>query len=115
MKELLQNTLAALGYPVILQGSLAENATYPKAFITFLTLGSPAAAEFDNETALTAWEYQVTFYADNPDTVKAEAVRIRNALKAAGFVPQGKGRDIPSDEPSYTGWTCDYYYLQLEG
>lgn len=114
MKELLLNALLPLGYPVRLQGTMSENEPYPPGFITVLTLGSPEAASYDNDTAATEWQYQVTFYSDDPALVATEAARIRATLKAAGFIPQGKGRDIPSDDPAYTGWTCDYYYLEME-
>lgn len=114
MKDLLITTLAALGYPVILHGSMAEGEAFPDNFITFLTLDAPEAAAFDNGTALTVWQYQVNFYSNDPAKVASEPPKIRTALKAAGFIPQGKGRDLPSDEPTHTGWTCDYYFLENE-
>lgn len=116
MKELLISVLEGLGYKnlVLLQGTLSDDEPYPEKFITFLTLDSPDIGHFDNESYGTAWAYQVANYANDPEVVKAEAARIRTALKAAGFIPQGKGRDIPSDEPTYTGWTNDYYYLEME-
>lgn len=114
MKELLIDTLSSLGDPVILQGTLAEDAAFPPCLITFFTIGSPEAAAFDNDTALTAWEYQITVYADDPLVVKSKSEEIRAALKAAGFIPQGKGKDIPSGEPTHTGWTCNYIYLENE-
>lgn len=114
MKEKLIELLEALGYPVYLQGSLAEDAEYPQSFITFLTMDSSDAAHYDNESVGTAWSYTVYFYSVDPVLVAAEAARIRSTLKAAGFIPQGKGRDIPSDEPTHTGWVNDYIYLELE-
>ena len=114
MKDFLINTLETLGFPVFLQGTFGDD-PFPETFITFFTLGSNAAAEFDNETALTAWQFQVTIYGNNPLTVESGAAAIRKTLKAAGFIPQGKGRDIPSEEPTYTGWTCEFYILESEG
>ena len=115
MKELLIQTLDILGYPVMLQGTLSDDAPYPDSFITFLTVDSFGTSAFDNETASTAWRYQVTFYSVDPALLATEAARIRATLKAAGFIPQGKGRDLPSDEPTHTGWTQDFYYLENEG
>lgn len=115
MKSLLIGTLEALGHPVILQGTIAPEEKLPQSFITFWTDDSFEAAAFDNETALTAWDYQVNFYSTDPALVETEAARIRAALKAAGFIPQGKGRDLPSDTPGWTGWTQDFYYLENEG
>lgn len=113
MKELLIQTLEALGFPVFLHGTLGENEPFPPAFFTFVTLASDDAFEYDNNPTHTAWEYQVTFYANNPQQVADIATASRNALKAAGFIPQGKGVDIPSEEPTHTGWVNNYKYLSV--
>lgn len=113
MLTLLVDTLEALGYPVYLQGTFAEDDEYPPAFITFFTLSSDDAAHYDNESVGTAWEYQVIFYSDNPLLIASVPNEIRTALKAAGFIPQGRGRDIPSDEPTHTGWAMEFYYLEV--
>lgn len=115
MKKLLIKTLEQFGYPVILQGTIAEDEPYPESFITFWTDDSEEAAAYENETALTAWSYQVNFYSTDPELVETVAAKIRTAMKAAGFIPRGKGRDLPSDEPTHTGWTQNFYYLENEG
>lgn len=112
MKEVLINALEKIGIPVYLQGSLAEDEELPNNFITFFTIDSPSVADFDNKTALTAWRYQVTNYGKFPKQVAEYAGKIRETLKAAGFIPIGKGRDLLSSEPDFTGWTCDFYKLQ---
>ena len=114
MKELLIEKLSELGYPVYLQGSLAENEPYPDSFITFFTIDSPDAAHYDNIAVGTAWEYQVIFYSNNPSLVASISNAIRLKLEIAGFIPQGKGRDIPSDEITHTGWVNNYLYLDME-
>lgn len=114
MKELLLQVLATLGVPVYLQGSIAEDEALPELYITFLTVDSPSVADFDNATALTAWRYQVSIYGVDPKAVATKASNARTALKGAGFIPIGKGRDLPSGEPNYTAWTCDYYKLENE-
>lgn len=113
MKELLISTLSQLGYPVYLHGSLGANEPFPAAFFTFQTLASDDAFTYDDDPTHTAWEYQVIFYADNPQTVHDIAASSRTALKAAGFIPQGKGIDIYSDEPTHTGWVCNYKYISI--
>lgn len=114
MKQLLIDTITAAGYLCILQGSMSPDEPYPSEFVTFFTLSSDPAASFDNALHSTAWSYQVTYYSDDPAKVQTAPGTIRAALIAAGFIPQGKGRDIPSDVPTYTGWTCEYYYLETE-
>ena len=111
MKQELLNVLNTFGFPVFLQGSLGSNEPFPADFFTFVIIDSPSEGIFDNEPTMTAYNVQVNYYSNNPVNVESYAKRSRTALKAAGFIPQGKGRDIKSDEPTHTGWTCDYYYL----
>lgn len=111
MKQLLISTLATFGLPIYLQGTLGENEPFPAAFFTFTTLASDDAFEFDNQPTHTAWEYQVVLYSNNPHQLEEIAAQSRTALKAAGFIPQGKGIDIVSDEPTHTGWVCNYKYI----
>ncbi len=111
MKELLIATLQAFGLPIFLQGTLGENEPFPAAFFTFTTLASDDAFPFDDIITHTAWEYQVVLYSNDPRQLEEVAAESRKALKAAGFIPQGKGVDIPSDEPTHTGWICNYKYI----
>lgn len=104
-------TLKGLGYPVFLHGTLGENEPFPDTFLTYQTVDSPDAFPFDNEPTYTAWEYTVIVYSNDRQTLEETAAAARVALKASGFIPQGKGRDIPSDEPTHTGWLCDFKLL----
>ena len=113
MKTLLIETLEAMGYEVYLQGTFPENEAYPESFITFFTLASDDAAHYDNEPVATAWEYQVIFYTSNPRLIPTVPSDIYSRLRAAGFIPRGRGRDIPSDEPTHTGWAMEFYYLEV--
>ena len=112
MKELLVNELKKFGYPVFLQGSLNDDEAYPETFITFWTDNSYDNSHYDNDAVSWGWSYQVVLYSSNPELLNSKPNEIRAALKKAGFIPQGKGRDIPSDEPSHTGWVTDYLYLE---
>lgn len=112
MKALLIDTLETLGYPVYLLGTIGEDEPFPPSFITFFTLDSPDNAHFDNAPASWAWRYQVTFYSSDPALVASVPDEIRKALRAVGFIPNGRGRDIPSDEPTHTGWTQEYYMIE---
>lgn len=111
MKELLIRVLESFGYPVYLHGTIGDDEPFPPSFFTFQTLDSPDEYPFDNTPAYTAWSYQVIFYSSDPLNVATIAAQSRIALKEAGFIPQGKGQDMPSDEPTHTGWLCDYIYL----
>ena len=115
MKDLLIEALESLGYPVKLQGTLEAAAKYPDTLITFLIIDSFSAADFDNETAVTAFTATVNHYSIDPSIVQQLSKDIPKTLKAAGFIPIGRGRDLISNENNYTAWTCDYYYLEKEG
>ena len=111
MKEHLYNTLAALGYPVFLQGTAPED--YAEDFVTYWTVDTLAAAEFDNDLMLTEWQFYVHFYSTDPERLQLGAAEIRRACKAAGFTPQGKGHDLPC-EPPHTGWVQEFSIFEEE-
>lgn len=113
MRDLIKNTLLPLGYgEPILQGSMADDEPYPESFITYQIIGSPEQDFFDGVPNGTQWRFNIFFYTSDPALLSTEPTRIYNAMKAAGFIPQGKGFDIPSDEPTHIGWQNEYIYLQ---
>lgn len=103
MTELLISILGTLGYPVRLQGSLAQDEAYPDAFFTFWNNSSSDGAHYDNGAIYYVWEFDVNFYATDPALVYTALEAARAALKAAGFIVPGKGFTVPSDEPTHTG------------
>lgn len=112
VKQRLIDALTPLGFPVLLQGTIPQGEAYPEAFITFWVTDTADGDHYDNAPAYWHWEVDVYFYATDPREVEAEPQRIREALKGAGFVPQGRGYDIPSDEPTHTGWAMEYYFRE---
>lgn len=114
MKNKLINTLSKFGYPVFLQGTLNPAEAYPDTFITFFTDSTDDNASFDNVTTAWDWSFSVILYSNNPEIVNTKPNEIRAALKAAGFIPQGKGNDIMSDEPTHTGWAMDFIIKEYQ-
>lgn len=112
VKEKLLTELKKLGYPVKLQGSILPDETYPDSFITFITDDTPDGSHYDNETTSYVWIFAVIFYSNDPALVNSKPEEIRKALKIAGFIPQGKGQDALSDEPTHTGWAMDFIYQE---
>lgn len=98
---------------VYLQGTMAEDEDYPESFITFQITGSPEQDFFDGNPFGTQWRFAVIFYTCNPELMSTMPKQIYADLKAAGFIPQGKGYDIPSDEPGWTGWVNEFYFLEV--
>lgn len=97
---------------VYLQGTFSESEAYPDSFITFFTTDTDDAAFYDNSENVVVWNYSVIYYSSDPATIPTQAAAIRTALKAAGFIPQGRGMDIPSDVETHTGWAMEFTYLQ---
>lgn len=93
---------------VFLQGTLSPDEPYPNDFITFWTNYTDDLSHHDNYTTAYEWQFSVMCYSNNPSNVATMAESIRNNLKSAGFIPQGKGNDIPSDLKSHTGWAIDF-------
>jgi hypothetical protein len=114
MKQLLINTLNTFGYPVYLQGTLNPDKAYPESFVTFWTDYTADNAHYDDDVHSVDWNFTVIFYSSNPTLVNTVPQMMRTALKNAGFIPQGKGQDIPSDEPTHTGWATEYIYTEIQ-
>mgnify|MGYP003289747471 CR=1 FL=1 len=93
---------------VYLQGTMNPEEAYPEEFATFWTPSTDTAAHFDNAAAAVDWFFQVMYYSSDPTKVNTKPFEIAADLKAAGFVQQGRGHDIPSDEKTHTGWAMDF-------
>lgn len=112
MKQRLIDVLETFGYPVFLQGSLNEKDPYPATFITFWTNDADDGSHYDDRPAHFVWDFDVYVYSNDPKVTNSLPEKIRKSLTAAGFIPRGKGWDIPSDEPTHTGWAQEYYYME---
>lgn len=117
MKKLLIDTLEKLGFKsgktLFLQGTLGDK-TYPESFVTFWTDYTADNAHYDNDIHSVDWSFSVIYYSNSAKLVNTKPQEITAALRSAGFIPQGKGQDIPSDEPDYTGWAMDFIYTEIQ-
>lgn len=112
MKRKLIEILSRFGYPVYLHGTIAADEAYPDTFITFQVTEADDGSHYDDRPANWIWDFEVFLYSNDPETVNSKPDEIRRALAAEGFIPRGKGWDIPSDEPTHTGWAQEYYYIE---
>lgn len=110
-----QNLIAALvkcgfieGETLVLQGTLAEEKPYPANFVTIWTDYTADNSHFDNNVTSVEWHFTVIFYTNNAEEITTKPIDIISTLRAAGFIPQGKGQDIPSDEQTHTGWAMEF-------
>ncbi len=115
-KQILIEIIAKFGFiegeTLCLQGTLNPDESYPESFVTFWTDYTDDNAHFDNKTQSVDWSFSVIFYSSDAAAVNTKPFEIMEALREAGFIPQGKGQDIMSDEPSHTGWVIEYIYTE---
>ena len=97
---------------VYLQGTLNPDEEFPQKFITFFTTTTDDISFYNNDVAAVEWEFSVMFYSTDPVEVNTIPAQICAAMKAAGFIPQGKGNDLLTDRPSHTGWAMDFIYRE---
>lgn len=104
VKNLLIDTLTEeYNYPVILQGSLSTDDVYPESFFTFWNNNTADEAFFDNEETQTIWDFDLNFYSSDPTLVNTVLLDAKQLLKSVGFIPDGSGYDVISDEHTHTG------------
>ena len=103
MEDLLISTLAALGYPVRLQGSLLPDESYPDSFFTFWNSDSPDHSHYDNDDYATDYAFDVNFYSTDPELVYQTIADARILLKQNKWIVPSRGYDVYSDEPTHTG------------
>jgi hypothetical protein len=108
--NLLCNTIATLNFPYFLQGTFS-GAEYPDSFITYIINSSDDRAHYDDNATSWTWNATVIFYTRDPELLATVPALIRSTLKNAGFIPTGKGYNIFSDDPNFTGWTNEYLFL----
>lgn len=117
VKTLLINTLSSVfvDYPILLQGSLSDSAAYPDHFFTFFNNGSNDGNFFDNNETITIWDFDLNIYSIDPEVVNNTLVEAKRLLKSVGFIIDGKGYDVMSDEPTHTGRGINLLYIERYG
>lgn len=111
MEDKLIELLETFGYPVILQGSLLPDETYPDSFFTFWNNNSEGETFYDNDEKSIVYSYDVNFYSTNPELVYSKLREAKNLLKDNGFIVSGDGHSVVSDEPTHDGRGIDVMYL----
>lgn len=112
VKGLLISTIESFGYPVYIQGSLSVDDAYPDSFFTFWNNDTTDDAFFDNQESQVIWDFDLNFYSNDPSLVNSVLLEAKPLLKAAGFIPDGSGYDVLSDEPTHTGRGMNLLYIE---
>ena len=101
-----------IGYPHWLMHTMPMQQKYPASFFTFLSIDAPFVAHYDNQPHAVAWAFWVGFYSNDPALVESVPAELIKRLRAAGWVVEGMGEDVQSDEPTHTGRRITAYYLE---
>ena len=81
MEDNLIQLLEEYGYPVIRQGSLAQDEEYPENFFTFWNNDSADHSHYDNGEHGTEWNFDVNFYSSDPEKTYSILEDARKKLK----------------------------------
>lgn len=111
MEDLLIDVLETFGYPVRLQGSLAEDEPYPDHFFTFWNAYSDSDGYYDNDETQIIYDYDVNFYSVDPVMTYDILREAKKRLKAHGFIISGDGHSVVSDETTHDGRGMTVQYL----
>jgi hypothetical protein len=103
MENLLIQTLEPLGFPIFRQGSLGDDESYPGSFFTFWNNDTDGKTYYDDQAHNYVWDFDLNFYSTDPDLVNTKLLEAKELLKKQGFIVNGKGHDVMSDEPTHTG------------
>lgn len=114
MKEQLLSSLATFGYPVLLQGSLLPDEPYPASFFTFWNNSSDDGDHYNNSAAYYVWSFDVNFYSNDPALVNTKLLEVKALLQKNGWIINGKGYDLPTDEPTHTGRGIEVSFIEIE-
>lgn len=113
VKTLLIDTISSqYDYPISLQGSLSDDETYPDSFFTFWNNDTTDDEFYDNHETQTVWDFDLNFYSNDPKKVNTVLKELKPILKGAGFIIDGAGHDVMSDEPSHTGRGINLVYIE---
>lgn len=113
VKLLLINTLIdEFDLPVIQQGSMSMDEEYPQSFFTFWNNSTTDEAFYDNTESETIWNFDLNFYSDDPTSVNTKLLEAKTLLKNVGFIPNGSGYDVMSDEKTHTGRGINLLFIE---
>jgi hypothetical protein len=103
MQDKMIEIVKTLGYEVFLQGSMSEDIVYPDTFFTYWNNSAYGAMFYDNDENSVVWDFDLNIYSNNPSLVNSLLLEAKVLLKENEFIVTGKGRSLPTDQPSHTG------------
>ena len=117
-REELFGIIEATGLPCWRMHEMPADTVYPSSFFTYLCESAPFSEYYDNEAHAIIWTFAIGFYSDNPHMVESETEELIKRLLSAGWIVDGAGEDVQSDEPTHTGrrivaYKIDYFESEV--
>ena len=101
-----------MGFSYWLMHTMPASEPYPETFFTFMTTDAPFGAYYDNKPHSIMWGFAIGIYSSDPDKLASVTLELVEHLQAAGWIVPDAGEDVPTDEPTHTGWRITAYYVQ---
>ena len=108
----LEDVFEKVGLPYYRQGSFSSEGEYDPSFFTFWNPDTQNSAFYDNESNKSIWYWNIYYYTNDPATLYSKMDEFVKVAKEAGFIVDGRGRDIQSDRPDYPGRTISIIYIE---
>lgn len=112
MEDNLIALLESFKYPVIRQGSMANDATYPDTFFTFWNSEETEHSAYDNDTLSIDHSFMVNVYSKDPSTAYSLLRDAKTLLKSNGWIISTFGYDAASDEITHIGRGMEVDFLE---
>lgn len=93
---------------VFLQGTMNADEEYPSEFCTYHVSDSDLDGYYSNEADRVVWSVSVAYYTNDARKILTEPPKIIKKLKAAGYMPQGVGNDLLTDDKYHVGWVMEF-------
>jgi hypothetical protein len=103
MWEKLEPIFQELELPYSRQGSYEEDEDLPESFFTFWNMNTPESGFYDNHAHKAVWFWAVYFYTKNPALIYSKLDEFIKLAKEKGFISEGRGHDVASGVPDYSG------------
>ncbi|MCQ2609195.1 MAG: hypothetical protein MJ151_00120 [Lachnospiraceae bacterium] len=94
------------------QGTVTKE--YPDLFITFFEVVSKGGSHYDNKPNSNIYNFDVNVYGKDVDAVYNTLDSAIAVLKENGFIVDGKGIDVPSDDAEYIGRHIEIIKIERE-
>ena len=99
----LEEVFEEMGLPYSRQGSYGREDDIPESLFTFWNIKSPEKKFYDNKSNVIEWEWIVYFYTQDNSLLYTKMKEFIKMAKSKGFLIDGEGQDLPSDNPNYIG------------